>query len=125
MKIGELINNSRTLTVKVHGESIEFNYKPGVFTPEYSEKLNEIKEKSKELEKLSDEERVQEAKKSEGRLISNLCDLLTRWDIFEDDGKTMYPISTDSLKKVPYLVLNAIMEAIVEDINPKKTTSSS
>ena len=125
MKISELISNSRTLRISVHGNAIEFNYKPGVFTPEYNDRFQEIKKKSDDADKLTDEEQAEKNKENENQLISMICDLLTKWDIMEDDETTMYPIKVDSLRKVPYLVLNAIMESIIDDISPKKKTSDS
>lgn len=48
-----------------------------------------------------------------------LVGLMKSWDLLEDDGKTVVPLTAEQLIKVGIVVRGEILTAIMDDIRPK------
>lgn len=126
--------------IKVHLESFDIalsvSYLPAVFTPEMEEEIERMTAAqfedntllvSKDEDTMSDEEissvvATVVAKKDEVK-VNYVCEILSRlihtWDLTDDEDRAL-GTDAQTLKIVPYVILRAIFEAIMEDIRPKK-----
>lgn len=106
MKISQILNDSKSLSINVEGETLNVTYKPSALTPDIEENF------------LSNVE----SKRSGFALAQFLTSILSDWDLV-NDADEKYEITLDNLKKLPINLLNTIIGEIFEDLSPKKTKS--
>lgn len=97
------LNNRKTvaLAVPYQEDTINLEYKPDVFTPEYRARLDKLaKGESKADERDTDAQMV--------------ADLLASWDVVA--GGEPYPPIYENLLKVPIALLGAVAFGMLEDM---------
>lgn len=100
LSLSALAAKTRKLAVTWDGETIEVEYKTAAVNPAYQSMLQKIDDKK------SDQPSQWEA----------VLSIISTWDIV-DGGKPL-PITKESLAKLPTSLLMAIVNAIMEDVNP-------
>jgi len=54
-----------------------------------------------------------------------LCEVIARWDVFEDDACTvMYELTPDKIQKLPWMFRADVSGAILSDMRPEITAVS-
>jgi hypothetical protein len=89
----------KSVSVAVGGETLSVSYRPSELTPRF---LKELKEKSTG----GDAETTAEM----------LFHILTKWDV--TDGGNPVPLTPEILASLGFDLLNAIVQAVMEDLNP-------
>lgn len=105
LDLAQLQSKSARVNVQVAGETIVVDYRPERYT------LGTIHA----IQNLAGEDQVD-------KLVEILEDLLVAWDI-TDDGTALI-ISEASLRRMPMLILNAILRGIAGDVGDVKGPKS-
>lgn len=100
LEIGDLATKTRPVPVEWMGEEIEVVYKVAELTPAYQSTLQKINTKN-----LDQEEQWE-----------IILKILASWDITE--GGLPAPLAKKTFAKLPTSLLMAIVNALIEDINP-------
>ena len=100
LEIGDLANKVKPVTVKWEGETVEVAYKVAELTPAYQSMLQKM-----DTKKMEQEEQWQ-----------IVLRILSSWDI--TDGGKPAPLAKETFAKLPTSLLMAIVNALLEDINP-------
>ena len=100
VKLNEMKNRTKTITVPWDGEEVDVSYYPNIVTPELLEKVDEAS-----------------AKEDLSVLGVMLEPVLEWWDILDDKNKRI-PTSAEVIRTIPLNFLNAVQSAIQEDQNP-------
>lgn len=90
MKLANLKNRTKQISVEFAGETLTITYLPSRITPE-----------------LAGQEDISAA----------LAEIIERWDLLDDDSEA-YPISKETLEKLPVDFLAAVLAAIIGDAVP-------
>ena len=136
VKLSSFKEHTRKIGVKLDIFDVEINlgYKPGLFTPEMEDEIENLNERGllSTMNKVSDlpedeqaqilAEKIDEQPKVVNYTVELLTRLIAYWDITDDDNKAL-PVTVETVKKVPYVILRAAMQEIVEDMRPKTKSS--
>jgi hypothetical protein len=95
------------------GDIVTLKYRPGEVTPEMQRRL---------MEEVSPQEATE-------RYAQYFETIVAKWDILDkpkEEGGVMWPIKAESIRELPYTLLNAIASAINEDVtvDPTKPANS-
>lgn len=108
--LSQLAEYRKVVTVEYADEQVKIWFKPGVVTPELTDKLT--------------------AKRPDGDTESNTKGLtdflllsLDSWDVLGEDGKPLAP-SLDLIGKMPIEFLNAIFNAIMRSMQAGEATGA-
>lgn len=108
MKVSALALTERKVAVRVGPQPedvVEVTYRPGALTLQVADDLREA-----QFNPLGDVEVVGHT----------LLTIIEKWDLMDDDG-TPYPVSEESIKKLPIEFLGRIFNAIQNDAIPDPT----
>lgn len=106
MQLAQLLGEQRTVTIPFGDESLNVVYSPDQFTPELEERYMSM---------------VQ-TQRSGMALAQIICGLVKKWDLI-DNSNNVYPLDVETLSKMPVTFLNAVVDAVNNDIMPKKTNA--
>lgn len=98
LNLSEIRKEKRTITVEFGEESFDVTYLPNVITPE-----------------VEDEIVAQGDEGGSQRLREQLCAVVDDWDVKVSEKGKKVPLTPDDVKQVPYSVIGAVMQAVVED----------
>lgn len=99
MKLSQLVEDRRTVTIPIGSGEITLGYTPAGVTPR--------------MFAMADE--AQNGTVNIGALCTMMAPMLIDWDVTDDDGATL-PLTAEGLMDVPIPVLVKLMEAIAADI---------
>lgn len=127
MRISDAISPSTPLAIPFAGDAVlNIEYRNSSVTLAQMEKMladaEEAVESTNEQEAnkgTSDKDQIaqmrQRVEKAKKNLIGQITDMVTLWDLTEDDGETVIPLTEDRLKDVPTNVFTAIIKAVRRD----------
>lgn len=97
----------KPLAIDVDGETLNVQYRPGAFTPEFDRS-------ARQLETSSD---------PETGLGAMFCSVVASWDLEGDDGQPV-PLTPESLMTVPTDILIAVLGAMRKALSPGETPAA-
>lgn len=106
--LDDILGNSAHISIPFGAESLNIDYRPDSITQETLVKLQNFTS-------TTDTASLQEQFTSLNQVI---VDFLVGWDLLENDGVTVIPITVERLPKLPMKILTTVVEAIAEDMNP-------
>lgn len=99
MRLSQILSETKVVSVSISGDTLAVTYRPQAVTPEMVDRMNG-------------------ANSAPGDAIaSTVVDLVHEWDLTDDNGKS-YPITLETVRKLPVSFLSAVTQAITTDINP-------
>lgn len=101
VRVANLSANTKSVTIDIDGETLNITYRPSGMTPETEDRLHAMAAE----------------RRGGASLITLLVDVLASWDLLGNDERP-YPITTESLAKLPTLFLSKVAEGIMQDIAP-------
>lgn len=101
IRVSNLSANTKSVAIDIDGETLNITYRPSGMTPETEDRLHAMAAE----------------KRGGASLIALLVDVLASWDLLGDDDQP-YPISVESLSRLPTLFLSRVAEGIMRDIAP-------
>jgi len=105
IKLQSLKNMLRTVTVIYDGDRCAVTYRVGLYTPAYADALN-YKASLKNF------------------MAGQICDLVEHWELVDGEGKEIPP-TPELVETLPQQFLNAVMDAIRDDIRLPKSAKNS
>ena len=106
MQLAQILGEQRTVTIPFGDDLLNVVYAPDQFTPELEERYMSM---------------VQ-TQRSGMALAQIICGLVKKWDLV-DNGGNVYPLEVQALSKMPVTFLNSVVDALNNDIMPKKTNA--
>lgn len=103
MKLSQLVDYRRSVTIPVGGGTITLGYNPAGVTPRMFATIEVLQESP-------DNPRIVSMAMAE-----MLSQMATNWDVTDDDGAPL-PLTTDALMDVPIQILSKMCEAIFAEI---------
>lgn len=104
MKLQDILDDKRQLSVRVGHEELTVVYRPSGLTPAVEFRLSEL----------------QGSSLYGAALAEALSAVLVSWDLESDDGKP-YPTERAALNDLPTVFLSQVFSAIVEDMTANPT----
>ncbi len=105
LKLSELLNKTKKITIDFDGSELEIEYKIGFYTPAVAAS--------------SDKDMTLEERFT--RQIEIMADAIVSWNL-EDDKEKSIPVSTDVIEKFSTAALNVIFSEMVEGTRPNPKT---
>jgi hypothetical protein len=105
IRISDLANKRKEITVEWEGEAIRLAFRPGSMALDAEVKAAESKEGNER-----------------GPIIESLRAMVLWWDIVDDDGKVA-PISYEVLDRLPFPLLFAMNRAIIGAMYPNRQSA--
>lgn len=99
------VNKVKKVTVELDGESCDVWYRASVLTPRF---MREMEEVTSNVEKT----------------VEMLRRIVTQWDVLDDTGERV-PVTHESVQDFDFTFLNAVITAVMADINPDPTPAVS
>ncbi len=97
------LHKEKTVAVEFEGETIQVRFRPGLVTTNWQQAAAKVKPEDPD------------------ELYSLLCEVVSGWDLTEE-GKP-FPVSVESLRRLPLRLVYDITAAIIDDAMPKKPKS--
>ncbi len=97
-------NLREQVTVTIGGESMDVWYRPAAVTPEVIGKL-------------------EHAEQDHEAIYSVIADVVAEWDYLDDHGSRI-PTTLENVRQVDIPLLSAVLNAVVEHMNPGKPTGT-
>jgi hypothetical protein len=107
MKLSQLVEDRRTVTIPVGTGTITLGYNPGGVTPR--------------MFAMADE--AQDGTVNIANMVAMMVPMLIDWDVTDDDDRPL-PLTAAGLMDVPIQILVKVMEVIGEDIAVPKASSA-
>jgi hypothetical protein len=104
----KIANNSAQVTLRYGEDTVNITYYPGRFTERTYAQLQAF-------DAASSGQMVEGL----GSLNDVLAHLIKDWDVLEDDGVTMFPLSVDRLSELPIVFRVQVLGAVMRDIRPE------
>ena len=108
IRFKDLKDKVRKVVVEWDDDTLAVEYRPGASTVETAIALQEA---------IKDEDGSPTL-----AMVESFQEMVVSWDLLDEDDKP-YPITTETLRKLPTYFLVEIMHAIAEDQNPTKRKS--
>ena len=113
LNVAAIKAQTKRISFECLGDTVTLEYKPGEVTPEMQRRL---------MEDVSPQE-------ANERYAQYFQTIVAKSDILDkpkEDGGEMWPIKAESIRELPYSLLNAIATAINEDVtvDPTKPANS-
>jgi hypothetical protein len=109
VKLGNIAANSATIRVPAGDEEATVEYYPGRISDEMFLTLLSFQQ----------ELRVDSPTKFMDDFNFALVAILKGWDLVEDDGETVIPITLDKIKKIYFPFKMLVIGSVIRDINPE------
>jgi hypothetical protein len=139
IKLGDIAGRTKKVPIKIvfedRVETANIWYKPAKYTVElFAEFLGDMEDE--QYENLSEEEMLEAAEQDSEQFINNavsrakeqadkipkmLGELITRWDIVDDDGNEL-PTTYEMFASLDMPFLNTLLAAIMQDMNAERGT---
>ena len=107
VRLSALTADRRTLKVAFGDDSLTLTYRPSAFNAVQEERELAMREKGQHLKSQA----------------SSLAEIVTSWDLVDDDGKAV-PIAEDVVATLGLDVVSKLTRAILADLLPNQTTPS-
>lgn len=105
--IAEMTDGKATLLIAYHGLNVHVQYYPGKITERVIAQIQSFAQ-------LTGDDLAQGFRD----LNRLLTDLIASWDLTENDGMTMFPLTGDRLAELPVLFRIEVLKAAMGDIRP-------
>jgi hypothetical protein len=103
MKLSQLVENRRTVTIPIGSGEITLGYNPAGVTPRMFAMIEEVQQEA-------DNARVVTM-----TMARMLTQMVTDWDVTDDDGEPL-PLTAAAMMDVPIQILSRICEVIFAEI---------
>jgi hypothetical protein len=95
IRLGDLEKKEREITVMFQGEELNVTYRPNAVTPAFIDSLKGLPPRESN--------------------VKQLIGIVKRWDLVDED-KNMLALDEESVRLVPMLFLEAVLEGITDDL---------
>lgn len=117
--LAQLVTDEATATLGEGDAALHIDYRPRqAATPAMMRLLRDftrLSERTTDSGGGMDAEIVDEQVELMDRLLRALCDLITGWDLLEDDGTTPVPLTPARLERIDVPTLATILTAVMGD----------
>jgi len=129
-KLSDLVKGVQDVTFDYDGEPITITYKANAVSLRQAALITDfatITQRVSDGEEEQSEATLQRESEALNSLVTTLVSNVVKWDLLEEDGKTMYPINPNSLRDLPIRFLFAVFGALMrgEQPNPQNGERSS
>jgi hypothetical protein len=113
VKLSHISAKCKSIQVMFDDDVLNIEYYPNKITEETFEQLNALS-------------KMKEDTISESFMSYNttLVGLMKSWDMLDDDGVTVLPLTAEQMIKVGIVARGKILESIMEDIRPNQTAQA-
>jgi len=113
VKLSHISAKCKPIKIMFDEDALNIEYYPNLITEETFIQLNALN--------TMKEDTISESFRSYNE---TLVGLMKSWDLLEDDGKTVIPLTADRMIKVGIVVRGEILTAIMQDIRPNQTAQA-
>jgi hypothetical protein len=106
--IHDIIGNSAKVSIPFGSESLNIEYRPDSVSQETLIKLQKF---AGTTDLVSVQDQFNE-------LDQVIIDLIASWDLLENDGVTVIPLTVERLLKLPVRIIGVVIEGIMGDMTP-------
>lgn len=101
MKLSDITGPVTRVTVPLGGSTMWVDFRPSAVTPQF-------------VADIAAAERSGDPGAAALAIPAAVCTIVAAWDLQEDDGVTMVPLTVDRVARLPLPVLQAVMQATQE-----------
>jgi hypothetical protein len=112
VSLAKLLRDSKTIGVDFGDETVQVTYRPQFLTPVTESLLREITDEAEPLRRAA-------------ALAKLMPQLVSEWDLTEDEDGPAIALTEERLQTVPSGILVDIMLAVQRDITPNPTNAAS
>lgn len=98
------VNKVKKVTVTLDGETCDVWYRASVLTPRFMREMDGIDT-------------------NVAKTVEMLRRVVTQWDVLDDAGERV-PVTAEAVEEFDFTFLNAVITAVMADINPDPTPAA-